>query len=328
MGLMGSAQHPTAMKRFMESRETTTIDLPTRPKISKSRKSVAFDEDVLSGDNATPNGEEKSTAERHNSGDGAPAAEVDEAFKAPKKKKKASTKSKDEAPVDGTEELDLSMKKKKKKKSTTTDFDAKLAEAGITADGAEEAAAGPAEPLIPSEAGDPVTGTGVWSESSDATLTYPLLLHRFFVLLRTQHPDLAGDGRLKAYKIPPPQVLREGNRKTIFANLSEICKRMKRHDDHVTQFLFAELGTSGSVDGSKRLVIKGRFQQKQLENVLRRYIVEYVTCRTCKSPNTELEKGESRLYFVTCNSCGSRRSVTAIKIGFQATVGKRRRQQT
>ena len=38
--------------------------------------------------------------------------------------------------------------------------------------------------------------------------------------------------------------------------------------------------------------------------------MEYVTCRTCKSPNTELEKGESRLYFVTCNSCGSRRSVT------------------
>lgn len=47
---------------------------------------------------------------------------------------------------------------------------------------------------------------------------------------------------------------------------------MKRADEHVTQFLFAELGTSGSVDGSRRLVIKGRFQQKQIENVLRRYI--------------------------------------------------------
>jgi translation initiation factor 2 subunit 2 len=47
---------------------------------------------------------------------------------------------------------------------------------------------------------------------------------------------------------------------------------MKRTDEHVTSFLFAELGTSGSVDGSRRLVIKGRFQQKQIENVLRRYI--------------------------------------------------------
>jgi hypothetical protein len=32
------------------------------------------------------------------------------------------------------------------------------------------------------------------------------------------------------------------------------------------------MGTTGSVDGAGRLVIKGRFQQKQIENVLRRYI--------------------------------------------------------
>ncbi|KAG9640881.1 hypothetical protein KCU64_g12779, partial [Aureobasidium melanogenum] len=90
---------------------------------------------------------------------------------------------------------------------------------------------------------------------------------------------------------------------------------------------FSELGTSGSVAGQGQLVIKGRFQQKQLENVLRRYIVEYVTCKTCRSPDTELNKGENRLYFVTCNSCGSRRSVSAIKTGFSAQIGKRRRQQ-
>jgi translation initiation factor 2 beta subunit (eIF-2beta)/eIF-5 len=48
--------------------------------------------------------------------------------------------------------------------------------------------------------------------------------------------------------------------------------RMHRQPEHVIQFLFTELGTSGSIDGSQRLVIKGRFQQKQIENVLRRYI--------------------------------------------------------
>lgn len=47
---------------------------------------------------------------------------------------------------------------------------------------------------------------------------------------------------------------------------------MHRQPDHVIQFLFSELGTTGSVDGAGRLVIKGRFQQKQIENVLRRYI--------------------------------------------------------
>lgn len=50
---------------------------------------------------------------------------------------------------------------------------------------------------------------------------------------------------------------------------------MHRQPDHVIQFLFSELGTNGSVDGAGRLVIKGRFQQKQIENVLRRYIGKY-----------------------------------------------------
>ena len=49
---------------------------------------------------------------------------------------------------------------------------------------------------------------------------------------------------------------------------------MHRQPEHVIQFLFAELGTTGSVDGAGRLVIRGRFQQKQIENVLRRYIGE------------------------------------------------------
>jgi translation initiation factor 2 subunit 2 len=163
------------------------------------------------------------------------------------------------------------LKKKKKKKApkeaVADSFDAQLAEAGVITRDDDEAA----EEIKPEDAGDLFAGTGVWNSASTVDLTYPLLLARFFTLLRNQHPDLAGDGR-RNYKIPPPQVLREGNKKTIFANISDICKRMKRQDEHVTQFLFAELGTSGSVDGSKRLVIRGKFQQKQLENVLRRYI--------------------------------------------------------
>lgn len=59
--------------------------------------------------------------------------------------------------------------------------------------------------------------------------------------------------------------------------ISDLCAdsftyRLHRQPEHVIQFLFAELGTTGSVDGSQQLVIKGRWQQKQIENVLRRYI--------------------------------------------------------
>ena len=114
--------------------------------------------------------------------------------------------------------------------------------------------------------------------------------------------------------------------------------------EHVISFLYAEMGTTGSVDGAGRLVIKGRFQQKQIENILRRYLgisfyyfpsalclpvpsVEYVSCKTCKSPDTLLTK-ENRIFFMACESCGSRRSVNPVKTGFQAQVGKRAKNKT
>ena len=253
--------------------------------------------------------------------------EVTDMFAGLAKKKKKSSKPKtedaDDAPAaDG--DFDASMLKKKKKKSTKPkvddSFEAKLASAGLE-EGEDK---DDEETDTADQKGDLDAGTGIWQHDASAPISYSLLLHRFFKLVNEFNPDILEGGN-RSYKIPPPQCLREGNKKTIFVNIAEISKRMKRSDEHVTQYLFAELGTSGSVDGSKRLVIKGRFQQKQIENVIRRYVVEYVTCKTCKKGDTELSKGENRLYFVTCNSCGSRRSVTAIKSGFTAQVGKRRR---
>lgn len=302
----------------------------------KPRKSVAFSEGATIMDengmiSEREHDDTKSTAEKHTS----PSVEKDlsevteklegtDMFAGLQKKKKKPKKTdgeEAEAPVAADGEFDPSSLKKKKKKTKPKDddFEAKLAQAGVeqVADSAAEAG---------DQEGDWEKGTGVFSHDNKTPIAYPLLLDRFFNLLNHFNPDILAGGS-KSYKIPPPQCLREGNKKTIFANISDICKRMKRSDEHVIQFLFAELGTSGSVDGSKRLVIKGRFQQKQIENVLRRYIMEYVTCKTCKSPDTELSKGENRLYFVTCNSCGSRRSVQAIKSGFTAQVGKRKRMQ-
>ncbi|KAG7451634.1 eukaryotic translation initiation factor 2 beta [Guyanagaster necrorhizus] len=170
------------------------------------------------------------------------------------------------------------------------------------------------------------TGEAAWL-GSDRDYTYPELLTRFYSLLHAANPSLLSTSSTKRYTIAPPSIHREGNKKSIFANVTDICKKMHRQPEHVIQFLFSEMGTTGSVDGAGRLVIKGRFQQKQVENVLRRYIVEYVTCKTCKSPDTLLTK-ENRIFFMSCESCGSRRSVNAIKSGFQAQVGKRSKNKT
>ena len=203
--------------------------------------------------------------------------EVTDMFKGLAKKKKPKKPKEgdaaDEKPAADGEFDPSTMKKKKKKKpkADTDDFEAKLAEADAAGD-AEESK----EEEAPAEEGDMDAGTGIWAHNATQQFTYNQLLGRFFSLLHNSHPDLMSGGS-KSYKIPPPQCLREGNKKTIFANIADISKRMNRSDEHVTQFLFAELGTSGSVDGSQRLVIKGRFQQKQIENVLRRYIGAFLS---------------------------------------------------
>jgi translation initiation factor 2 subunit 2 len=58
---------------------------------------------------------------------------------------------------------------------------------------------------------------------------------------------------------PPLPV---GTKKTLWVNFQEICKMMKRNPEHVFQFMMAELGTEGSIDGNARLVIRGKFVPK------------------------------------------------------------------
>ncbi|KAI7880759.1 hypothetical protein K492DRAFT_177631 [Lichtheimia hyalospora FSU 10163] len=281
-------------------------DFSKLKKKKKSKKKVDFDVDEAANDTK----EEVAPADN--------AEEDPEAMFADlKKKKKKKSKSLPEedgeapAPAEGNDEdLDFgAMKKKKKKKKNMAEFEAELAEQDgtDTTSAAEEKKQG--------------GGEEAWL-NSDRDYQYEELLGRVFKILRQNNPELAGEKR--RYTIVPPSIHRDGSKKTVFANVADICKRLHRQPEHVIQFLFTELGTTGSVDGAQQLIIKGRWQQKQIENVLRRYIVEYVTCKTCKSPDTILSK-DNRLYFVQCESCGSTRSVSAIKTGFKAQTRDDRR---
>lgn len=162
-------------------------------------------------------------------------------------------------------------------------------------------------------------------QGSERDYTYDELLTRVFNIIKEKNPDMI-TGDKKKFVMKPPQVARVGTKKTSFSNFADICKLLRRQEKHLLNFLLAELGTSGSLDIQKQLTIKGRFQQKQIENVLRRYIKEYVTCHTCRSPDTNMVK-EERLFFLKCENCGATCSVASIKSGFQAQVGRRAAQR-
>ncbi|KAM9955517.1 hypothetical protein ACTFIW_008846 [Dictyostelium discoideum] len=221
-------------------------------------------------------------------------------------------------------EAEFMGEKKKKKKSskssttTTTTTTTEPTETEPTEDGESK------EKTITTSDGDTfVQGTIPWA-GTDRDYKYSELTYRIYHLLQANNPDLISDQKRT---MKPPQVMREGTKKTIWANFAEICGTLNRKVEHVYNYVFAELGTNGSIDGNQRLVIRGRFKTSQIEIVIRHYISEYVACRNCKSPNTVLERN-NRLYFLCCNACNSKRSVAVIKKGLEGAGKKAPKEQS
>lgn len=267
------------------------VDLLFDPTMKKKKKKKAINLDDLDDTPAEPttitNGmtEEKET---------------------PKEDVEKDVISKPEKVIDDFDLGDFSNLKKKKKKKTkgpALDMDA-------------------VKDALPEVEGDTEKAA---EEQEDDTreYTYEELLTRVFDIMRAKNPNMVEGGKRK-FVMKPPQVVRIGTKRTSFVNFTEICKILHRQPKQLLQFVLAELGTSGTVDGTNQLIIKGKFQQKHIENVLKRFIKEYVTCHTCRSPETILQK-ETRLFFLQCETCGSRCSVASIKSGFQAVTTKRAR---
>ncbi|XP_026462301.1 eukaryotic translation initiation factor 2 subunit 2-like isoform X2 [Ctenocephalides felis] len=281
----------------------------------KKKKKTAFDIDAVLGDDSSTPMETSEPVEE--------IPDIDLDGKKKKKKKKPfnldeldnalpegandaaeSGAAPEEAPVDDDFDLDMDFSKTKKKKKKKKDLDVLVSEEDQKSEDKEN-----------------VEMSSTSWHGSDRDYTYDELLNRVFEIMHDKNPDMVA-GKKQKFVMRPPQVVKIGTKKTSFANFTDICRTLHRQPKHLLDFLLAELGTSGSVDGNSQLIIKGRFQQKQIENVLRRYIKEYVTCHTCRSPDTILQK-DSRLFFLQCESCGSRCSVASIKSGFQAVTGKR-----
>eukprot|EP00539_Tryblionella_compressa_P001406 CAMPEP_0178753226 /NCGR_PEP_ID=MMETSP0744-20121128/11494_1 /TAXON_ID=913974 /ORGANISM="Nitzschia punctata, Strain CCMP561" /LENGTH=234 /DNA_ID=CAMNT_0020407019 /DNA_START=88 /DNA_END=792 /DNA_ORIENTATION=+ len=225
----------------------------------------------------------------------------------------------DEEEADVAAMLDLSKKKKKKKKKTDKGgsdkeggaSDGKVSEEALSAQGTLLAEQDLAQEIVE----DP--------HDRKADYKYDELLDRVVDLLNTNNPDLVTK---KKRNIKPPQLTLLSSKKTLWVNFQEICSMMQRNPEHVYQFFMAELGTEGNFDGNQRLIIRGKYVPKYIESLLRKYVVEYVTCEMCRSPNTDLKKDPgSRLYFLHCNDCGSSRSVAVIRSGYHATSRADRR---
>ncbi len=100
----------------------------------------------------------------------------------------------------------------------------------------------------------------------------------------------------------------------MISNFNDIVKIINRQIEHVHSFFVTELKAVCSIDSMCRMIIKGKFGQRQIKSIFRKYIDDYVICNSCNKPNTTLIKDSiTRIYFLKCEICLSSRSVDTIK---------------
>jgi len=108
------------------------------------------------------------------------------------------------------------------------------------------------------------------------------------------------------FEIPKIEGHFEG-RKTILTNFSQIASYIRRKPEHFQKFLLRELAASGQKERD-RLVLNIKVPSSKINQKIEQYVKEFVLCRECKKPDTELIK-EDRLSFVHCLACGAKHSV-------------------
>ena len=114
------------------------------------------------------------------------------------------------------------------------------------------------------------------------------------------------DTSLNRFEIPKIEGHFEG-RKTILTNFYQISSHLRRKPEHFQKFMLKELAASGQKEGD-RLVLNIKVPSSKINQKIEEYVNEFVLCRECKKPDTELIR-KDRINFVHCLACGAKHSV-------------------
>ena len=108
------------------------------------------------------------------------------------------------------------------------------------------------------------------------------------------------------FEIPKIQGHFEG-KKTILSNFFQIASYLRRKPEHFLKFILKELAASGTRDGD-RLILNIKVPSAKINQKIEEYVKEFVLCKECKKPDTELIK-QDRLTFIHCLACGAKHPI-------------------
>lgn len=108
------------------------------------------------------------------------------------------------------------------------------------------------------------------------------------------------------FEVQPVEGFFQG-KKTIITNLNQIATHVRRDPDHILKFLTKELATKGQFEGDK-VVLNNKIPSKKINPKVENYVEEFVLCKECGKPDTELSK-EGKITKIHCLACGAKHPI-------------------
>jgi translation initiation factor 2 beta subunit (eIF-2beta)/eIF-5 len=111
----------------------------------------------------------------------------------------------------------------------------------------------------------------------------------------------------KKQYIVPPEISFQG-KKTKINNIEKITEIIGRDINIVHDYMQKELHTQINIQADKSFVIVGRFKLKNIEKVLKNFIVSNIQCKMCRSLSTVIGR-EEKINMMHCNNCKAERAI-------------------
>jgi|ETN01SMinimDraft_4_1059930.scaffolds.fasta_scaffold03169_6 translation initiation factor 2 subunit 2 len=122
-------------------------------------------------------------------------------------------------------------------------------------------------------------------------------------------PKQTEEQEIERFEIPKFQSFVEGNN-TLIKNFADVARTLEREPAHLQKYLALETGTRGEVE-NHRLRIKTVKNNAFLNQKLENYVNEFVICKECKKPDTEIRMVEG-VPWIKCKACAAKYPVRKI----------------
>jgi len=110
------------------------------------------------------------------------------------------------------------------------------------------------------------------------------------------------------FQVPPVISHIQGSR-TVISNFNKIADALGRKQEQLFKYVARELATPGDFK-KNALILGSKIPSSRINEKIKQYCSEFVFCRVCNRPDTELLT-LNKLTYLKCHACGAQNAVRA-----------------